>query len=179
MAISKLAVLVAAGVLSSACATTRYTQSRIQTGSPERKSRAGEAVSVQIEGLKVRVESLDRAPRGQEIPNLGLRLEFDPDALGYSFDPGQVVLRAPDGREWRAAGSGYQSLYPKARVDLVFDASVGPDGRMELVLDGLARGTRRLEPVTLQLARHSGTSIDRLYWLEAIGYALSVAAYAP
>lgn len=179
MAISKLAVLVAAGVLSSACATTRYTQSRIQTGSPERKGQAGEAVSVQVEGLKVRVESLDRAPRGQEIPNLGLRLEFDPDALGYSFDAGQVVLRAPDGREWRAAGSGYQPLHPKARVDLVFDASVGPGGRMDLVLDGLARGTRRLEPVTLHLDRHSGTSIDRLYWLEAIGYALSAATYAP
>jgi hypothetical protein len=49
---------------------------------------------------------------------------------------------------------------------------------MDLVLDGLARGATRLEPVTVRLSRHSGTSIDRLYWLEAIGYVLSAAAYA-
>jgi len=179
MPIARFVVLVVVFALSSACATTRYTQSRIETAPAEGKGRAGEAVSVEIEGLKVRVESLDRAPRGQGIPNLALRLVFDPGALGYSFDPGQVVLRGADGQEWRAAGSGYQPLYPKAHVDLVFDTTVGPEGRMELVLDGLARGTRRFEPVTLRLARHSGTSIDRMYWLEAIGYALSAAAYAP
>jgi hypothetical protein len=88
------------------------------------------------------------------------------------------VLRGADGQEWRAAGGGYRPLHPKARFDLVFDTAVGTEGRMDLVLDGLARGTRRLEPPRLRLARHSGTSIDRMYWLEAIGYALSAAAYA-
>jgi len=179
MAIGRFVVLVAASALSSACATTRYTQSRIETAPHETKGRAGEAVSVEIEGLKVRVESLDRAPRGQGIPNLGLRLVFDPDALGYSFDPGQVVLRAADGQEWRAAASGYRPLHPKAHVDLAFDTAVGPEGRFDLVLGGLARGPRRLEAVTLRLARREGRSIDRMYWLEAIGYMLSAAAYAP
>jgi hypothetical protein len=40
----------------------------------------------------------------------------------------------------------------------------------------------RLAPVTLRLSRHEGTSIDRMYWLEAIGVALTAplagAAYA-
>jgi hypothetical protein len=179
MAVARFGVLFTACALSSGCATTRYSQSRIETAPHEGKGRRGEAVSLKIEGLEVRVESLDRTPRGQGIPNLALRLVFDPGALGYSFDPGQVVLRGADGREWRAAGSGYQAVYPKAHVDLVFDTAVGPEGRMDLVLGGLARGTRRLEPVTLRLARHSGTSIDRMYWLEAVGYMLSAAAYAP
>lgn len=178
MAIARFAVLAAALSLSSACATTRYTQSRIETAPHATKGREGEAVSVEIEGLRVRIETLDRAARGEGIPNLGLRLVFDPDALGYSFDPGQVVLRAADGQEWRGAAGGYRPLYPKAHVDLAFDTAVGPEGRMDLVIDGLARGARRLEPVTLRLARHSGTSIDRLYWLEAAGYVLYVAAQA-
>ena len=178
MAIGRFVVLVAASALSSACATTRYTQSRIETAPHETKGRAGEAVSVEIEGLKVRVESLDRAPRGESIPNLGLRLVFEPGTLGYSFDPGQVVLRGPGGREWRGAASGYQPLYPKARFELFFDAAIDAEARMELVLGGLARGTKHLDPVTLRLARHSGTSIDRLYWLEAVGYVLAYAPYA-
>jgi len=169
-------VLLVASALSAACATTRYTQSRIAR--PEAKGRGREAVSVEIEGLKVRVESLDRAPRGESIPNLGLRLVFEPGTLGYSFDPGQVVLRGPGGREWRGAASGYQPLYPKARFELFFDAAIDAEARMELVLGGLARGTKRLDPVTLRLARHSGTSIDRLYWLEAVGYVLAYAPYA-
>jgi len=170
---------VVVGLVSAACATTRYTQSRLETEPHAAKTRVGEAVTVEVEGLKVRVGSVDRAPRGQVIPNLGLRLVFEPDALGYSFDPGQVVLRAGDGREWHAAAGGYRPLYPKASVDLVFDVAVEPEARMELVLGGLARGQKRLEPVTLRLARHDGRSYDRLYWLEAIGYMLSAAAYAP
>ncbi len=47
-----------------------------------------------------------------------------------------------------------------------------PETEAELVLDGLARGPKRLAPVTLRLARRSGRSYDRLYWLEAIGYVL-------
>ena len=167
------AILVACA-LSSACATTRYTQSRI--AAPEAKGKGREAVCVEVEGLEVRVVSLDRAPRGERIPNLALRLVFDPREIGYSFDPGQVVLRGSDGREWRGAGGGYQPLYPKAQFDLAFDVAVEPEARMELVLDGLARGAKRLAPVTLRLGRHRGTSIDRLYWLEAIGYMLMAGA---
>jgi hypothetical protein len=89
----------------------------------------------------------------------------------------QVVLRAADGKEWRGGARGYQPLYPNTQFDLAFDAAVGPEERMDLVIEGLARGTKRLEPVTLHLARHSGTSIDRLYWLEAVGYFLEAAAY--
>jgi len=169
---SRAFVAVLVGLLPAACATTRYTQSRLQTGPPEAEGRGREAVSVEIEGIKVRVESLDRAPRGKAIPNLRLRLVFDPRELGYSFDPGQVVLRGPDGREWLGAAGGYRPVYPKASVDLAFDVVVEPETRMELVLGGLARGKKPLGPVTLRLARHRGTSIDRLYWLEAIGYML-------
>jgi hypothetical protein len=170
--VSRALVLVVAAALSTACATTHYTQSRLLTGPLEAEDRGRESVSLEIEGVRVRVQSLDRAPRGKAIPSLRLRLVFDPRELGYSFDPGQVVLRGPDGREWLGAAGGYRPLYPKASVDLAFDVVVGPETRMELVLGGLARGEKPLEPVTLRLARHRGTSIDRLYWLEAVGYML-------
>ena len=54
---------------------------------------------------------------------------------------------------------------------------VSPVGRVELVLGGLARGTRRLDPVSFGLSRHRGTSIDRMYWLEAVGSAMAVLTY--
>ena len=54
-----------------------------------------------------------------------------------------------------------------------------PETQADLVLGGLARGQERLAPVTLRLGRRTGRSYDRLYWLEAIGYVLSAAAYAP
>jgi hypothetical protein len=168
--VSNLLALVVVAVLSGACATTRYTQSRIAL--PEAKGHGSEGATLDVEGLKVRVVSLDRVPREQGAPNLALQLVFEPDALGYSFDPGQVVLRDADGREWRAAGGGYRPLFTKASFGLDFDAAVEPGKRMELVLGGLARGTKRLEPVTLRLARGEGRSYDRLYWLEAIGYAI-------
>jgi len=165
---------VVVGLVSAACATTRYTQSRLETEPHAAKTRVGEAVTVEVEGLKVRVGNVDRAPRGQVIPNLGLRLVFEPDALGYSFDPGQVVLRSADGREWRSRGGEYRPVYPKARFDLAFDATVSKAASFDLVLGGLARAQKRLEPVTLRLARREGRSYDRLYWLEAIGYAVAL-----
>jgi hypothetical protein len=168
------AVLVS--LASGACATTRYTQSEIVAAPPDAKGKAASGTSLQIEGLKVRVEPLDRAPRGQAIPSLALQVVLEPRELGYSFDPGQVVLRSPDGREWRARGGGYQPVHPKARFDLAFDAAVPEGATFELVLGGLARGQRRLEPVTLGLARRSGRSIDRVYWLEVL---LAPLAYAP
>ncbi len=47
--------------------------------------------------------------------------------IGYSFDPGQVVLRGPDGRQWHTNGGGYQLLYPNATVDVAFDVAVEPE----------------------------------------------------
>jgi hypothetical protein len=174
----KSLALVAGCLLSCACATTRYTQSRIETVPSDVKGHAGSSASVEIEGLKVRIESLDRTPREGTIPRLSLRLVFEPRELGYSFDPGQVVLRDSKGGEWRASGGGYQLLRPGSGFDLAFDVAVTPETRADLVLGGLARGPKRLAPVTLRLARHAGRSYDRLYWLEAIGYVLSAAAYA-
>jgi hypothetical protein len=49
---------------------------------------------------------------------------------------------------------------------------VSREASLELVLGGIARGQKRLEPVTLRLKRRNGRSYDRLYWLEAIGYAV-------
>jgi hypothetical protein len=182
MAVSSSArssVLVAGCVLSCACATTRYTQSRIEAMPPDVKGRPGAAASVEIEGLKLRIETLDRTPQPQGIPHLSLRLVFQPRELGYSFDPGQVVVRNADGGEWRSPGGEYRPVYPNASFDLAFDVAVTPQTQVDLVLGGLARGPKRLAPVTLRLSRHAGRSYDRLYWLEAIGYVLSAAAYAP
>jgi hypothetical protein len=161
--------LLAGCVLSGACATTRYTQSRIDTLPPHVEGRAGSRAAVEIEGLKLHIEALDRTPENHTIQHLALRIEFDPRELGYTFDPGQVLLRTPDGREWRARGGRYLPVYRGAAFDLDFDVAVepGPPG-VELVLGGLARGTKRLEPVSFGLSRQRGTSIDRMYWLEAI-----------
>ena len=164
--------VVAASALSAACATTRYTQSRIAP--PQAKGRGAEAARLEIEGVKVRVESLDRAPREQGTPSFAVRVVFEPEALGYSFDPGQVVLRDAGGRTWHAGAGGYQPLGSGASFDLSFDAAVAPGKPMELVLGGLARGQKRIDPVTLRLFRGDGRSYDRLYWLEGLGKVLLV-----
>jgi len=156
------------GLLSAACATTRYTQSAVVALPPDVKGKAGSAASLEIEGLKLRIEGLDRAPQSQAIPRLALRIVFEPRELGYWFDPGQVVVRSADGGEWRAPGGEYRPVYPKASFDLAFDATVPQGASLELVLGGLARGQQRLEPVTLRLARRSGRTIDRVYWLEIL-----------
>jgi hypothetical protein len=82
------------------------------------------------------------------------------------------VLRSADGREWRSGGGEYCPVYPKASFDLAFGATVSREASLELVLGGIARGQKRLEPVTLRLKRRNGRSYDRLYWLETIGYAV-------
>lgn len=160
--------LLAAGVLSGACATTRYTQSAIGAVSPDSEGRTGPRASVEIEGLKLGIQTLDRTPEKSALRHLALRIAFEPRELGYSFDPGQVVLRSADGREWRAAGGRYVPVYPNATFDLGFDVAVEPGATVELVLGGLARGTKRLEPVRFSLSRQRGRSIDRMYWLEAL-----------
>jgi hypothetical protein len=174
--LAKSTVFVAGCVLSCACATTRYSQSRIETVPSDVKGHTGSRASVEVEGLKIRIESLDRTPREETIPRLSLRLVFEPRELGYSFDPGQVVLRDSKGGEWRASGGEYRPLFPGAGFDLAFDVAVTPETRADLVLGGLARGPMRLAPVTLRLARREGRSIDRVYWLEAL---LAPLAYAP
>ena len=99
-------MVVAGCVLSCACATTRYTQSRIEKVPSDVKGRSGSRASVEIEGVKVRIESLDRAPREETIPRLSLRAVFEPRELGYSFDPGQVVLRDGKGASGARAETG-------------------------------------------------------------------------
>jgi hypothetical protein len=169
--------LLATWVLSAACATSRYTQSQIEALPPGVKGKGGSRASLEIEGLKLAVHVLDRTPEQESVRSLTLRIVFDPRELGYSFDPGQVVLRAADGREWRATAGQYLPLYPEATFELAFDVAVEAETGVELVLDGLARGPKRLEPVTLPLARRPGRSIDRVYWLEVIGYAMAVLTY--
>ncbi len=186
----RVTVAVLVGLLP-ACATTRYTQSGIVALPPEVKGRPGSPASLEIEGLKLRIEGLDRAPERAAIPPLGLRVVFEPKEIGYAFDPNQVVLRGSDGATWRphVVGPGlfdtrswrcatgalpaapeqrYHALAPKSCFDLDFDVTVEKDARLMLVLDGLARGQRRIEPLTLPVARRSGRTIDRVYWLEIL-----------
>jgi hypothetical protein len=176
-----MAALGAACMVTSGCATSRYSQSRIATVPQAAKGRAAHSVAFEIDGVKTRIESLDRARQGDEAPRLSLRIAFEPRELGYSFDPGQVVLRTDEG-EWRPRASGYQPVLPQSSFELAFDEAVEPTQRAELVVGGLARGKTALAPVTLRISRHEGTSIDRMYWLEAIGVALAAplagAAYA-
>jgi len=165
----------AVGLLSGACATTRYSQSGIGAAVPD--GRTASSASVEIEGLKLAIQTLDRTPEETPLRRLALRIEFEPRELGYSFDPGQVVLRTADGREWHAAGGRYLPVFPKAAFDIGFDVAVEPGADAELELGGLARGRTRLEPVRFRLVRRRGRSIDRMYWLEAIGYGMAVLTY--
>jgi hypothetical protein len=187
----RLVVLGAACVVPAACATTSYSRSGVTAVPPGVNGKAGSNAKVEIEGLKVRLESLDYAKRQDTIPSFALRLVFDPRELGYSFDPAQVVLRDESGATWspRVYGPGlfatgpwsctgagavnasvpsYHGLAPGSCFELAFDVALGPEGRLELALGGLARGRKRLDPVLLPLARRSGRSIDRVYWLEVL-----------
>jgi hypothetical protein len=193
----RLVALSGACVLPAACATTSYSRSGVAAVPPGVKGKAGSNATVEIEGLKVRLESLDYAKRQDTIPSFALRLVFDPRELGYSFDPAQVVLRDERGATWspRVYGPGqfatgpwsctgagaasasapsYHALAPGSCFELAFDVALGPEGRLELALAGLARGRKRLDPVTLPLARRSGRSIDRVYWLEVLFAPLAV-----
>jgi hypothetical protein len=115
--------------------------------------------------------SRPRAP-GRGDPEPGAEDRVPPREIGYSFDPGQVTLRAADGSEWRPPGGQYYFVFPKAAFDLAFGAAVPTDASFELVVGGLARGQKPLEPVTVRLARRAGRSIDRAYWLEILGILL-------
>jgi hypothetical protein len=194
----RLAILTGACLLPAACATTSYSRSGVAAVPPGVKGKAGSSATLEIEGLKVRLESLDYARREATIPSYGLRLVFDPRELGYSFDPAQVVLRDASGVTWRprvygpgqfAAGAwsctgagvtsasapSYHPLAPGSCFELAFDMAVGPRQRLELSLSGLARGPRRLDAVTLPLVRRDGRSLDRVYWLEVLLAPLALA----
>jgi hypothetical protein len=180
MAIRRLVCVAALGgtcLTPTGCATSHYTQSRIQTVPQGVKGHAGARASLELGGVKMSIEGLDRAPRG-EAPLVSLRIVFEPGELGYSFDPGQVVLRTADGREWRSTLRGYELIQPGSAFDLRFAVALEPKQEAELVVAGLARGSKPLEPVTLRLGRRDGTSIDRMYWLEALGTFLAYAPYA-
>lgn len=194
---TRLAVLSAACMLPAACATTSYSRSGVATLPAGVKGKAGSNATVEIEGLKVRLESLDYAKRQATIPSFALRLVFDPRELGYSFDPAQVVLRDESGATWSprvygpgqfatgpwsctgaggvsASATSYHVLAPGSCFELSFDVALGPEQRLELTLGGLARGRKHLDPVTLPLARREGRSIDRVYWLEVLLAPLAV-----
>src|SRR5512139_3325955 len=128
------ALVLLTACLLSACATTRYTQSGIVAIPSDVKGHPGSAASLELEGLKLCIQTLDRAPQSEAIPPLGLRIVFDPRELGYWFDPGQVVLRSADGREWHSWGGEYRPVYPKAGFDLAFDATVTKEASFDLVL---------------------------------------------
>ncbi len=166
---AKTLALLAAVVLSSACATTRYTQSRIEALPVGVEGRTGSNASIEIEGVTLAIHVLDRTLEDEATRRLALRIVAEPEELGYSFDPGQVVLRTADGREWRGAESGYVPLSPGATFNFFFAARVEPDTAAELVLGGLARGSTPLEPVSVAMGRRKGRSIDRVYWLEGLG----------
>lgn len=80
----RLVVLSGACLLPAACATTSYSRSGVAALPPGLKGKAGANARIEIEGLKVRLESLDYAKRRDAIPSLALRLVFDPNELGYS-----------------------------------------------------------------------------------------------
>ncbi len=192
----QLAAVSACSLLGAACATTSYSRSGVAAVPEGVKGSRGSNASLQIESLRVRIESLDYAEKGESLPPFAVRLVFDPRELGYSFDPGQVALRAADGTVWRprvhgpgllAATSwtcsragfadgearGYHLLAPRTCFELAFDVALHADATLELELGGFARGRKRIEPVRLALARRDARSIDRMYWLEAIGVALA------
>lgn len=183
------------------CTTAGYSATKIDplpTGVRGRVS--GTAASFEIERLKIALYGGDTAEEGKAIPPLRLRLVFEPPEIGYSFDPGQVLLRGAVGAEWRPrilgpglvdeGGGGpcrvvgsaadvsletsYQFLTARTCFELGFDLTVQPDVPLELVLDGFARGQKRLPPLTLRIQRRSWRSIEHIWPLEILLFPLAV-----
>jgi hypothetical protein len=69
------------GLVSAGCATTRYTQSAVVAVPTGVEGKPGSSASIEIEGLKLRIELLDRAPRDQAIPSLRLSISSWPGSL--------------------------------------------------------------------------------------------------
>ena len=141
--LGKSLALVAACVLSCACATTRYTQSRIETVPSDVKGHAGSRASVEIEGLKIRIESLDRTPRGGDDPAPLAAARVRAARARVFLRPGAGRPAGLGGGEWRAGGGGLPAALPglglRSRLRRRGDAGDPAD----LVLGGLARGPKR------------------------------------
>jgi len=188
--------VVASGPVLPGCATTSYSHTRVEALPSGVKGKAGDSTTLEIEGLRLRIEALDRTPKQQAIPPLALHVVFDPRIVGYSFDPSQVVLHRPDGASfaphasgpgrfntatWRCAGAEpldaaaprYHAVDRASCFQLVYDVVLPAGARFTVDLGGLTVGQRRIEPIALRLARRNGTSIDRVYWLEGLGYLLA------
>jgi hypothetical protein len=193
-----LAVTAAGAALllgTSGCTTAGYSATRIDPLPPGTKGRAsGTAAWFEIERLKVALYGGDTAKEGTAVPPLRLRLVFDPPEIGYSFDPGQVLLRGASGTEWRPhvlgpglvdqggggpcrvvgsaadafGGSAYRFLTARTCFELGFDLTVQPDVPLDLVLDGFARGPKRLPSLTLRVQRRSWRSIEHIWPLEIL-----------
>jgi hypothetical protein len=164
-----------------ACATTTRSVTGLVPSAPGGSGASGggrPAASIRLsldENLRAEVRADDVAPEGDAVPALVLRLVFDPKVLGYAFAPGQLVLRDGRGGEWRptSASAGRMSqgactdpttgasdaiarfvpLVPGSCAYVGFDRPVRPGEPLELVIGGAALGQRRLEPVTVALAR--------------------------
>jgi hypothetical protein len=143
-----------------ACATKRYDVSAIGRPGPDGRV-DGTRAKLELSGLRVTVESTDavelpaHAATGAPAAARGLavRLCFQAEELGYSFDPGRVVLRR-DGEEFRASAAGGRAwIQPGTCTPLRFDAPVDERADQQLVLDGLARGRTAIGPVVLAVAR--------------------------
>jgi len=166
-----MAALVVCWVACGACATTRYSETRMIPAADVR-GRADSRLSLHVDDAKISIETRDRVPRDSEPTRLVLEIAFEPHVLPYSFDHSQVVLRVHGKGEWRPESSpaGYVPITSGSKFTLVFGTSVTPGSEAELEIGGLARGAEPVDAVLLRIGRRSGTSIDRMYWLEALAY---------
>jgi hypothetical protein len=192
-AAGSLPVLVAA-TMAAGCTTVAYNGAGIQTTAEAARRAGGTHASFAVEGLRIEVRSGDVAREGEPVPPLSLLLVFDPPEIGYSFDPGQVDLRAEDGTAHRPrvrgpgllgsyecrvtlpaadAPPGYHLLSPHTCFELAFDLAVAPGSRADLVLGGLALGSRRLDSPTLHLSRRHWRQIEHVWPLEILAVLLS------
>ena len=105
--------------------------------------------------LRAGLRATDAWAPGHAAPAFRFEIEFQPKALGYSFDASQIVLRDALGFESRPVGAtnGYCPLVNGTRISVQFDHPVTEGEQLELVVAGAAVGARRLEPVTVALSR--------------------------
>jgi hypothetical protein len=147
---------VLAAVLLSACSTTTSRVTGLAPAAGQSPRQAERAVWLSLDaGLRAGLRATDTSAPGEAAPDFRLEIEFQPKALGYSFDPAQLALRDGRGGEWRPVGEPgtYQPLVRGSRFTVQFERPV-PDGeRLELVVAGAAVGSRRLEPVSVALSR--------------------------
>jgi hypothetical protein len=186
-------IVLAAAALAPACTTVTRSATRVAPPSDPQGKKHGGSVTLSLdEHLHAELRTTDAvstvvatpsdapatAAPVPAAPPLGLALQFQTRVLGYSFDPGQLVLRDGRGGEWRPvaasagrlkygecqaegvlgdARGGYVPLAHGSCVLVHFDRAVGAGDRLELVVAGAALGKRRLEPVTVGLFRVEST----------------------